>query len=44
MCPLDNDPTEIVALAYPHHPDADLWIQHGGCSYVTNGAIISTRP
>jgi hypothetical protein len=38
-CPMDDGAAEVVALAYPGHPDIDLWVKLNGCGGVSNGYI-----
>ncbi len=39
-CPPGENATEVIALAYPHRSDVDLWEQSYGCPpYVANGFI-----
>jgi hypothetical protein len=38
-CPTDDGSAEVLALAYPGHPDVDLWIKPNGCRGVSNGYI-----
>lgn len=40
-CPMDDGSAEVLALAYPGHPDIDLWIKLNGCAYVSNGYILA---
>ncbi len=41
VCPLGDDSTEVVALAYAGRPDVDLWVALTGCRYVANGFIMT---
>ncbi|HET7018672.1 MAG TPA: hypothetical protein VFI65_32435 [Streptosporangiaceae bacterium] len=38
-CPLDTGRYEVLVLAYPGHPDVDLWIHVDGCGGFSNGYI-----
>lgn len=39
-CPPVSDSNEVIALAYPHAADVDLWLEPGGCPpQVANGFI-----
>jgi hypothetical protein len=38
-CPMDDGSAEVLALAYPGHPDVDLWVKLNGCGGVSNGYI-----
>ncbi len=40
-CPFDDESAEVVALAYPHRSDVDLWVKLNGCTYVGNGFILA---
>jgi hypothetical protein len=40
-CPFDDDSYKVVALAYPHRPDVDLWVKLNGCTFVANGFVIA---
>lgn len=40
-CPMDDGSAEVLALAYPGHPDIDLWIKLNGCADVSNGYILA---
>jgi hypothetical protein len=40
-CPFDDLSYEVVALAYPHRSDVDLWVKLNGCTYVANGFILA---
>ena len=38
-CPADDGSAELVAFAYPGHPDVDVWAEVTGCSAMSNGYI-----
>jgi hypothetical protein len=40
-CPMDDGSAEVLALAYPGHPDVDLWVKLNGCGGVSNGYIMA---
>jgi hypothetical protein len=40
MCPTDDGSAELVVLAYPGRPDADIWVRLNGCGSVTNGYLV----
>jgi hypothetical protein len=43
-CPMDDGSAAILVLAYPGHPDVDLWIKLNGCATVSNGYISTSIP
>jgi hypothetical protein len=38
-CPMDTGAVTIIAFAYPHSPDVDLWWKADGCQHIDNGRI-----
>jgi len=40
-CPSSDGSATVLVLAYPGHPDVDLWIRLGGCGGVSNGYIVA---
>jgi hypothetical protein len=40
-CPPDDETAEVVALSYPHRADVDLWVKLDGCTFVSNGYILT---
>jgi hypothetical protein len=43
-CPMGDGTADILVLAYPGHPDVDLWIYTNGCRSTSNGYISAGVP
>jgi hypothetical protein len=41
-CPADIGTVAILAFAYAHHPDVDLWWNTTGCESIDNGRVESS--
>jgi len=42
-CPFDDGTAQALVLDYPGRPSVDLWLQHRGCSRVSNGQVVGGR-
>jgi len=42
-CPMDDGSAVLVALTYPGHGDANLWMTTTGCTRLTNGSITASN-
>jgi hypothetical protein len=42
-CPFDDGTAQVLVLDYPDRPAVDLWLQHRGCSSVSNGQVVGGR-
>jgi len=40
-CPMSDGAATVVALSYRDRPDIDLWQDRNGCTFITNGTIMT---